>query len=423
MNVEQVASRTDQVTTIIQRAAQNNQQDFNFMLAQARIESGLNPAAKAKTSSAAGLYQFTSGTWMDLVKRHGDKVGLDESARLLRSGNITSIEKSDLLAKRHDPALSSELAARFAIENAQTLQRSGHEKVGAAELYIAHFLGPHGANTFLNGLKTQPDAPAAQALPQAANANTQIFYSGGKPRSYADIFGQLQKKFNVETPSQVAPANPAPVSIRPAAIVKAMQANGEQRIAAAEQKSFLSGGKPPAPGERPPVPGARAPAPEKTGENMTTPPLDKTADMPLSEASIQGVAVKALRQTMQESSGETNISLDEASLGSFLRGFSLQQADPGLTPIINDAETRDASTGTNSDQSGNLDFGASHQLSGHAIGGRLIIKTIERSEGGDEAKVEDARRPAPTMSSKAAFSEWAALWGGASKGGAPQSSK
>lgn len=411
MSVEQISSRTDQITSIIQRAAQNNQQDFNYMLAQARIESGLNPEAKAKTSSAAGLYQFTSGTWMDLVKRHGDKVGLHESALSLRNGNISSSDKSDLLAKRHDPALSSELAARFAIENAQTLQRSGHEKVGATELYIAHFLGPQGANTFLTGLKTKPDAPAAPALPQAASANAQVFYSAGKARSYADIFSQFQKKFGGDASAeQVAAVGVAPklqVKSAAAAIAKAAQA--------------VDTPKPRAPGQ--PLPVQPNVSPEDKTEKMSAPAIDKAKTETLSEAAVQGVAAKALQQAAQETSAQqSDLNLDEASLGSFLRGFTFHQADPGLTPVINDAETRDASRGVGSDEAGDFSFGPGRQLSGHAIGGRLIVKTADHNENAQEVKAEEARRPAPPSNGKAGFSDWAALWGGASKAGAQRTS-
>lgn len=393
MSVEQVSNRTDKITTIIQRAAQNNQQDFNYMLAQARIESGLNPAAKAKTSSAAGLYQFTSGTWMDLVKRHGETVGLGESARSLRSGNITAAEKSDLLSKRHDPALSSELAARFAIENAQTLKRSGHEKIGSTELYIAHFLGPHGANTFLTGLKTNPGAPAAQALPQAAGSNAQIFYSDGKARSYSEIFSGFQKKFGGDAIS-------ASAVVAKAAQVSAAQ---NQRAAAAQAAAPRTAAQP-------------------KSDKMTTPALDEVKAESVSEAAALGVAAEALRQAAQATNSQpSDLNLDEASLGSFLRGFSFHQADHGLTPVINDAETRDASLGAGAEQNGGLYFGADHQFSGHAIGGKLIVKTVERDESA-ETKAEEARRPAPAPVGKASFADLASLWGGASKASAQRSS-
>jgi hypothetical protein len=385
MSVEKLSSSKDQIKSIIQRAAQNNKQDFNYMLTQARIESGLNPAAKAKTSSAAGLYQFTSGTWMDLVKRHGEKLGLGETALSLRNGSITAAEKNDLLAKRHDPALSSELAARFAIENAQSLQRNGHQKVGSTELYIAHFLGPQGANKFLTGLNSNPGGAAAQALPQAAGANAQIFFADGKARSYSEIFSGFQKKFGGGDSA--------------AAVI------AQSPQLAATQNRHLPGQ--PAPLE------LHVSGKSKT-ENMTAPALKDA--MVMSEVATRSVAAQALREAAQETNGRANdLNLDEASLGSFLRGFSFHQADPGLTPVMNDAETRDASLGAGSQQNGSLYSGSDLPFSNHAIGGKLILKTIEREQRAEETKVEEARRQAPAPAGKANFADLASLWGGASK--------
>jgi hypothetical protein len=44
--------------------------DANVLRKFVENESGGNPNAKAATSSAAGLFQFTSGTWNDLARRY-----------------------------------------------------------------------------------------------------------------------------------------------------------------------------------------------------------------------------------------------------------------------------------------------------------------------------------------------------------------
>ncbi|WP_295527406.1 transglycosylase SLT domain-containing protein [Novosphingobium sp. Chol11] len=94
-------SGSGEVHGAIARAAEATGVDFNYLLAQARIESGLNPAARAATSSAAGLYQFTGGTWMETLGRHGADYGLDRSAinapacarRCLRCAAILSFRR------------------------------------------------------------------------------------------------------------------------------------------------------------------------------------------------------------------------------------------------------------------------------------------------------------------------------------------
>jgi soluble lytic murein transglycosylase-like protein len=60
----------------IARAANRTGVNFDYLLAQAKIESGLNPQARAGTSSAAGLYQFTRSTWLQTLEQHGAEHGL-----------------------------------------------------------------------------------------------------------------------------------------------------------------------------------------------------------------------------------------------------------------------------------------------------------------------------------------------------------
>ena len=50
--------------------------DFSYLLGQAKIESSLNPSARAATSSATGLYQFVDQSWLAVVDKHGAEYGL-----------------------------------------------------------------------------------------------------------------------------------------------------------------------------------------------------------------------------------------------------------------------------------------------------------------------------------------------------------
>ncbi len=404
MTVEPIANRQDQISAIIRRAARNTDQDFNFLLTQARVESGLNPSAVARTSSATGLYQFTSGTWIDLVRRHGDQVGLENAAQALRNGDASPEVRANLLAKRNDPALSAELAARFAIDNAQALARSGHGKIGSTELYLAHFLGPKGADVFLTGLKTKPEAPAAAALPQAAQANANIFFNKGQPRSFSEIFGQFQRKFEPTATAANVAAAPQNVALSPASA----------RVAAPGVASAPSGSIKPA------TPASVAPGkPQDLKQAVAPAPASANADAPIGSIDdFKGVAANALRQMAQNTGlAPSDMPLDEAALGSFLRNFTLQQNDPSLTPIVNDAETRDASSGAGVEWSETSEFGAHPTLSGHAIGGKLLARAVEGRDAGSPAEEQEQRdaRPAAAISSRAAYADYASLWGGASK--------
>ena len=206
MPVQQITEARDRVVSTIRQVAATQNADFGYLLNQAQIESSLNPLAKATTSTAAGLYQFTSSTWLEMVKRHGDQVGLSVQAQSLRLNTASSVDRAQILDLRHQPQTATAMAAYFAADNAQALSAAGHTSIGPTELYLAHFLGSGGANTFLNGLRDTPSAPAAKALPIAAAANTSIFYSGGAPRSYQDIYNRFAAKFN---DAQVAGSNAA----------------------------------------------------------------------------------------------------------------------------------------------------------------------------------------------------------------------
>lgn len=171
----------------IARAAQATGVDFNYLLAQARIESGLNPAARATTSSAAGLYQFTGSTWLSMLDKHGAAYGLPGMSD-------NSAARSQLLALRADPELSAMMAGELAGENREYLTGQLGREPDHSELYLAHFLGAEGAGRFLGALATNPGQSAAALLPKAAAANHAIFFGSGGARSVGEVMDLLRGK-------------------------------------------------------------------------------------------------------------------------------------------------------------------------------------------------------------------------------------
>ena len=63
------------VEAAIRRASASTGVDFDFLMKTAQRESAMNPAARARTSSAAGLFQFIEQTWLATLKQHGGKHG------------------------------------------------------------------------------------------------------------------------------------------------------------------------------------------------------------------------------------------------------------------------------------------------------------------------------------------------------------
>lgn len=104
-------------------------------------ESGDNDAAKNPRSSALGPYQFTAGTWADVIANHPD-LGLTPEGR-------------------SDPAQQDKAIKALTEDNAQSLKSAGYS-INPANLYAAHFLGPTGA---IDVLGKDASTPLTDILP------------------------------------------------------------------------------------------------------------------------------------------------------------------------------------------------------------------------------------------------------------------
>src|SRR5579875_3311819 len=141
-----------QILRDIQRAASATSVDFNYLVAQASQESAFQPDAKAATSTATGLYQFTELTWLHEFRLHGAQYGYGDLAQAVtvdeagREKVLDPEKRKAILDLRTDPALSASLAAELARENRAALERDLGRSVNATDLYLAHFLGAGGAS-------------------------------------------------------------------------------------------------------------------------------------------------------------------------------------------------------------------------------------------------------------------------------------
>ncbi|MEM6858505.1 MAG: transglycosylase SLT domain-containing protein [Pseudomonadota bacterium] len=188
------------VEQAIANAAQSTSVDFDFLVAQAKVESAMNPDARAATSSATGLYQFIESTWLSTMKRHGERFGLGDVAaqiRVSRSGAYVPDPgaRAAILELRKDPQIASFMAAGLAEDNRSALMPILGRQPEAGELYLAHFLGASGAGRFLSAMRSDPAQNAASLFRRPAAANRGIFYEpGGAPRSLAGVMEHLDAK-------------------------------------------------------------------------------------------------------------------------------------------------------------------------------------------------------------------------------------
>ncbi|MEL6093374.1 transglycosylase SLT domain-containing protein [Bartonella schoenbuchensis] len=147
------------VHSAISQAAQRYDLPESFLKRVAMIESGGDPNARNKNSSAGGLYQF-----------------LDSTARQYKLDN------------KFDPLQSIDAMARLTKDNIRYLQTALGRSPSEAELYLAHQQGPAGAARLIKN----PDAPASQLLSSQA-----IALNGGRPGATAgDFMNHVYQLYN-----------------------------------------------------------------------------------------------------------------------------------------------------------------------------------------------------------------------------------
>ena len=116
------------------------------------VESGGDPNAKNKRSSATGLGQFLDETWLDMIRVHRPDLAKEHS-------------QDELLELRRDAKVAREITARFTERNAGMLRKRGLP-VTPGTLYLAHFAGGAGAVAILSAMENA-DAALVMATADA----------------------------------------------------------------------------------------------------------------------------------------------------------------------------------------------------------------------------------------------------------------
>jgi hypothetical protein len=186
------------VVDAIRQGAERTGVGFDYLLATAKRESALDPAARARTSSASGLFQFIEQTWLGMIKSEGAKAGLGAYARAIStdSGGTHRVDdpalRQAILDLRQDPQVASVMAGALTQKNRDALRAELGRQPGAGELYVAHVLGSRGAATLIRAAERSPERPIAGDFPEAAAANRSIFFDrSGRARGAGEVYATL----------------------------------------------------------------------------------------------------------------------------------------------------------------------------------------------------------------------------------------
>jgi len=144
----------------------------------AGVESRFHTKAGAGTSTAKGLFQFTDGTWADMLNKYGSKYGLSNEA------------------DRFDPRANALMGAEYIKENYNYLRPRIGRDLSDTDIYSAHFLGAGDARRLLTA-DPSADAVAMFSRPgrrtDPPRANVPVFYEGNRPRKVGEVVRHLDK--------------------------------------------------------------------------------------------------------------------------------------------------------------------------------------------------------------------------------------
>ena len=157
-----------------------------------RVESGGSATAKNPLSSATGLGQFISSTWLRMMRTY-------------RPDLARSLSQADLLALRFDPTISREMVRRLAQEGEAYLRARGHQ-ITAGRLYLCHFLGMEGAHLALSS----PDGATVAAVMGGAVMSANPFLNG---KTIADLKDWAERKMRGKGAKALPNSPSAPATV------------------------------------------------------------------------------------------------------------------------------------------------------------------------------------------------------------------
>ncbi|GJE32619.1 transglycosylase SLT domain-containing protein [Methylobacterium oxalidis] len=187
------------VETILRASAEAGV-DPVYMMALADKESSFSTKAKAATSSAEGLFQFLSATWLEMIRDFGARYGYEEEAAAVTGRGAAITVAGDgmrerVLRLRRDPYVACLMAAELIKRDRARIEARIGRDLKTSELYLAHFFGTSSAGRFLALSAEQPGKMAAKEFRSAARANRSLFTEkSGKGRrglTVAEVYERI----------------------------------------------------------------------------------------------------------------------------------------------------------------------------------------------------------------------------------------
>lgn len=220
-------------------------------LGMGHAESGFNYRAKARSSSAAGIFQFLDGTWYGANGARGE---------LLQYGNKYGIPAG---SNQYDPYANALLGVNFIRNNIQSAERDYGGKVPSGVAYLYHFLGAGNGAKFMKAYRMNPNMPADRAglknSDGVISANPGIFLDRGRIRTLGEVMDIMNRKMGGST---------AFLSNRPGMTKDALSG----LTAPTSEPGINAGVMPPIPGTGTPASAVSAPAADAARSNVVQGP-------------------------------------------------------------------------------------------------------------------------------------------------------
>ena len=154
--------------------------DADTVMVTLAQESNFVSKAHAPVGTAAGIGQFVTGTWTEVLGRYGKRYNVHPSS------------------SRYDARSSILMAIAYMTETSTYIKKHAKglhgKRLTPVHYYLGHFMGAGGAVWFLNGMYDTPDNPVSldKRLRRSIKANPAIFKRKGKINSYLVTWARLE---------------------------------------------------------------------------------------------------------------------------------------------------------------------------------------------------------------------------------------